>query len=139
LHHRAEVRRRHLHRGLRRRAEVSAGGLRRRQQDVGRRLQLERRGRDRVAQAAPPTSLVIPILYRDMLYANTTTPGPGHPDFNNPLTDGNGAHTGLVQTTLGSDGEPLWASNNGSPNTASLTNARDYCWWYHDSGCTSVS
>jgi fibro-slime domain-containing protein len=88
----------------------------------------------------PAASLVIPILYRDMLYYNTTPPpGPGHPDFNNPAYFNNGARTGLVQATLGSDGEPLWASNVGTGTSALLTNARDYCWWYHDSGCTSVA
>ncbi len=33
------------------------------------------------ANQAPAATLVIPILYRDMLYRNTTVPGPGHPDF----------------------------------------------------------
>ncbi len=87
----------------------------------------------------PPPSIVIPILYRDMLYFNTTnfpTPAPvggGHPDFNrvNP-----GPVTGLVQARLGADGEPLWASNAGVPTQqVTLTSAPNFCWWYHDKGC----
>ncbi len=77
---------------------------------------------------APPTSLVIPILYRDMLYKGTTVPGPGHPDFQN---SNNGLQTGLVSTTLGADGEPVWAANGGT----TLSGATNYCWWYHDADC----
>jgi fibro-slime domain-containing protein len=82
--------------------------------------------------AAPPTSLVIPVLYRDMLYAGTTVPGPGHPDFQEFSS---GVVTGLVQSQLGSDSEPVWASN-GSPTA--LTGATDFCWWYHQTGCAGV-
>ena len=40
------------------------------------------------------------------------TPGTGHPDFK---TYGSGpSTTGLVQPTLGADGEPVWTSNSGS-------------------------
>jgi fibro-slime domain-containing protein len=89
----------------------------------------------------PAATLAIPILYRDMLYFDTTsfpTPAPvggGHPDFNraNP-----GVVTGLVQTTLGTDGEPLWASNFGVPPATmnTLSSPSNFCWWYHDTGCT---
>jgi fibro-slime domain-containing protein len=79
--------------------------------------------------AAAPASLTIPILYRDMLYANTTVPGLGHPDFESPCC---GVQTGLVQTTLGSDSEPVWATNNGG----FLSGATNFCWWYHEAGCT---
>jgi fibro-slime domain-containing protein len=79
---------------------------------------------------APPTTLVIPILYRDMLYNGTTVPGPGHPDFESPCC---GLVTGLVQSQLGADSEPVWASNGGG----FLSGATNYCWWYHDKGCGS--
>jgi fibro-slime domain-containing protein len=81
---------------------------------------------------APAASLVIPVLYRDMLYAGTTVPGPGHPDFQAFVT---GVVTGLVQSQLGADGEPVWASNGPTGKTA-LTGATDFCWWYHQTGCS---
>jgi fibro-slime domain-containing protein len=83
----------------------------------------------------PSATLVIPILYRDMMYWNTSTfpnpapPGGGHPDFNH-YSSGN--VTGLVQSTLGPDGEPVFKSS-GSSET--LTSAESFCWWYHDTGC----
>jgi fibro-slime domain-containing protein len=78
--------------------------------------------------AAPPTSLTIPILYRDMLYNGTTVPGLGMPDFQNPCC---GVVTGLVAPQLGSDSEPVWASNGGGY----LSGATNFCWWYHEAGC----
>ncbi len=80
----------------------------------------------------PATTLVIPILYRDMLYKGTTVPGPGHPDFE-AFTGS--VETGLVNSTLGADSEPVWASN-GSPVV--LTGTTNFCWWYHDTGCGSA-
>jgi fibro-slime domain-containing protein len=86
----------------------------------------------------PATALVIPILYRDMLYFDTTNfptpqpPGGGHPDFNR--FGGAGLVTGLVQPTLGADGEPVWASN-GVGAAQTLTSATNFCWWYHEAGC----
>ncbi len=41
--------------------------------------------------------------------------------------------TGLVQTTLGADSEPVWAANNGF-----LTGATNFCWWYHETGCVGA-
>jgi len=84
----------------------------------------------------PAATLDIPILYRDMLYYNTTNfpvpqpPGGGHPDFNRNT----GTATGLVQPTLGADHEPVWLSN-GPVGTPLLTGAVDFCWWYHETGC----
>jgi len=83
---------------------------------------------------APPASLVIPILYRDMLYKGTTSPGPGHPDFEAFIT---GVVTGLVQKQLGPDSEPVWASN-GPAGKQALTGATDFCWWYHETGCNGA-
>src|SRR6185437_10394862 len=84
----------------------------------------------------PPTQLVLPILYRDMLYASTSAPGStpplvGMPDFENPCC---AVVTGLVSATLGSDSEPVWASNGGGY----LSGATNFCWWYHETGCNGA-
>jgi fibro-slime domain-containing protein len=84
----------------------------------------------------PAATLVIPILYRDMLYWDTTNfptprpPGGGHPDFNhfNP-----GRVPGLVQPTLGADSEPVFASTGDAGQV--LSTATNFCWWYHETGC----
>ncbi len=88
----------------------------------------------------PATTLVIPILYRDMLYDGTTSPGTGNPDFeHNPYA----ASTGLVESQLGADSEPVWASD-GSPvalwsgPSNVPTDAQVFCWWYHETGCTGT-
>jgi fibro-slime domain-containing protein len=81
----------------------------------------------------PSATLVIPILYRDMMYWNTSTfpnpapPGGGHPDFNRY---GSGDVTGLVQSTLGPDGEPVFKTSG-----STLTSPTSFCWWYHETGC----
>ena len=83
---------------------------------------------------ASPASLTIPILYRDMLYYNTTFGGSidyGHPDFQNI----NAENKGLVMSTLGVDNEPVWLSN-GSNN--SLHGAIPFCWWFHEAGCNGA-
>jgi fibro-slime domain-containing protein len=82
---------------------------------------------------APPSTLVIPILYRDMLYHGTVTPGQGHPDFEFYTT--NVVVPGLVKATLGADSEPVFASV-GNPQV--LHDAIDYCWWYHQTGCNGA-
>ncbi len=79
----------------------------------------------------PPAQLVINILYRDMLYANSPAPLPGHPDFD---VFGCGVTPGLVQSTLGSDSEPIFGPNGPS----CMTNAVDFCWWYHEKDCGSA-
>ena len=81
--------------------------------------------------SASVATLSIPILYRDMLYAGTTVPGPGHPDFN---VYGCGVTTGLVSQTLGADGEPVFGPNG----TSCMTSAADFCWWYHQTGCSGA-
>ncbi|HEX2690356.1 MAG TPA: DUF4215 domain-containing protein, partial [Kofleriaceae bacterium] len=87
------------------------------------------------ANQAPAATLTIPILYRDMLYKGTTVPGPGHTDFEN---FNNGLATGLVQSTLGIDGEPVWKSNTGSLTKQSLSGATNFCWWYHERNCNGA-
>jgi fibro-slime domain-containing protein len=79
----------------------------------------------------PGPELVIPILYRDMLYANTTVPGPGHPDFESFAC---GATSGLVNSALGPDNEPTFGPNG----ISCLTNPVDLCWWYHETGCNGA-
>ncbi|MDP9035148.1 MAG: DUF4215 domain-containing protein [Myxococcota bacterium] len=87
----------------------------------------------------PATTLVLPILYRDMLYAPTTVPGPGHPDFEKITS--HVVVPGLVQPTLGMDGEPVWASDGLPPPPPAgnmgptLHGAVSFCWWYHEKGC----
>jgi len=74
---------------------------------------------------APPTTLTIPILYRDFRYFNTPN---GSPDFENL---NNGLVTGLVKATLGADSEPVWLSN-GPANKQSLNGNDNFYWWYHE-------
>ncbi len=95
------------------------------------------------SEAQPlPSTLTIPILYRDMLYWNTfkSDAAPGHPDFNsNELNTAAGSVvTGLVQSTLGNDNEPVWASDNGGSFVGGADSATLFCWWYHESGCGSA-
>ncbi len=101
-----------------------------------------------VTQPAAP-ALDIPILYRDMLYADTGTAahpifptprpaGGGHPDFQSINANPNGGPvTGLVQNALGMDGEPVWASDGLPPAMMgpTLHGAANFCWWYHEKGC----
>jgi fibro-slime domain-containing protein len=103
------------------------------------------------AAQPPAQTLEIPILYRDMLYHSTPqqagvtgrpttvlpTPAPpsgGHPDFNcgQGHCGADVVSLGEVQTTLGADGKPVFASV-GNPQT--LTDPVTFCWWYHDTGC----
>ncbi|HVW29868.1 MAG TPA: DUF4215 domain-containing protein [Polyangiaceae bacterium] len=78
-----------------------------------------------VTTLAPPASLQIPILYRDMLYKGTTIPGPGHPDFE--AYEGSGQKN-MVLSTLGADGFPVY-----NPNITQqfLTSAGSFYTWYH--------
>ncbi|MEP7119519.1 MAG: DUF4215 domain-containing protein [Byssovorax sp.] len=78
---------------------------------------------------APPTQLVIPILYHDMHYAGTFPAGPlgiGHPDFQQAASS---AGANMVKALLGADGEPVFRP---TPPTNSLTSPVAYCWWFHD-------
>ncbi len=87
------------------------------------------------ANQTPASTLTIPILYRDMHYYNTflaLSPGAGHPDFQNY---NHGVETNLVKSALGADGEPVF---NKIGNPQSLTNATDFCWWYHETGCNGA-
>jgi fibro-slime domain-containing protein len=77
---------------------------------------------------ATPSQLTLPILYRDMLYAGTIIPGPGHPDFNDFIC---GIDTGMVSSSLGSDNKPVPGANL----TSCATSETSFCWWYHDQGC----
>jgi fibro-slime domain-containing protein len=83
-----------------------------------------------VVTQAPPTTLVVPILYRDMLYNGTTVPGLGHPDFQNKNA---GLDTGLVKALLDAQGKPEFKAASNS-----LTTATNFCWWYQDVGCDAT-
>ena len=90
-----------------------------------------------VVDQAPAGTLDIPILYRDMLYNGTTSPGTGHPDFER--YSGSGATTGLVKSQLGSDGEPEFLSTTGSNNNGTqLTSATAFYWWFHQKDCSAT-
>ncbi|MEP6467125.1 MAG: DUF4215 domain-containing protein, partial [Parafilimonas sp.] len=92
----------------------------------------------KVVQQSPPATLDIPILYRDFLYAATdASVGPGHVDFEK--YSGSAQTTGLVQSQLGSDGEPVFLSTNGSGQYGQqLTDQAHFYWWYHQQDCTST-
>ena len=98
----------------------------------------------------PASTLVIPILYRDMLYWNTTSlpnppvpspPGGGHPDFNcGPglcQSNGNTVAAGIAAAMLGADGKPVFAGVGTPYAVISDPTGVSYCWWYHDSGCSA--
>jgi fibro-slime domain-containing protein len=91
-----------------------------------------------VVEQSPAATLDIPILYRDFLYADTDAAvGPGHIDFQK--YSGSAQTTGLVQSALGSDGEPVFLSTNGSGQYGQqLTDATHFYWWYHQQDCTST-
>jgi fibro-slime domain-containing protein len=100
------------------------------------------------APQPPAATLVIPILYRDMLYFNTTSfpvprpVGGGHPDFQRygcvgalqPPACVNTLVTGLVMPTLDAFSKPQFASV-GNPVALSDPTGVGFCWWYHDTGC----
>lgn len=75
---------------------------------------------------ARPSSLIVPVIYRDMRFFDSPH---GHPDFN---------HTGAAEQkipgdrldTLATVGRPVFRG----PATT-VTNATTFCWWYHDQGC----
>jgi fibro-slime domain-containing protein len=100
----------------------------------------------------PPAVLNIPILYRDFLYwcdstkANNTCPNAfGHPDFES--YSGPSPSLGLVQSTLGADGLPVFAHTKGQPGTdpdgvtagytagTELTSSQMFYWWWHEQDC----
>ncbi|MES1176099.1 MAG: DUF4215 domain-containing protein [Myxococcales bacterium] len=91
-----------------------------------------------VIEQSPPATLDIPILYRDFLYNGTDASiGPGHADFQR--YSGSGATTGLVDSALGADSEPVFKSSTGSNNNGTqLTDATWFYWWFHEQSCTGT-
>ncbi len=82
----------------------------------------------KVVTLAPPSQLVIPILYRDFRYRGTTN---GHPDFQWNIATA----TGLVKSRLDEEGLPLFESSTGSGGpggTQLITSANSFYWWYHE-------
>jgi len=74
--------------------------------------------------SSPPAELEIPVLYRDFLYSGTTSPGPGHPDFE--TFEGSGTK-GLVKDRLDMQGMPDFLSTQGQ-----ITSAESFFTWWHD-------
>ena len=66
----------------------------------------------------PPTSVTLPVTYRDFHRDNWGNPGNdlyfGHPDFENVT----GIDLGIVQTTLGTDKKPVYAGETNNPTTS---------------------
>jgi fibro-slime domain-containing protein len=82
-------------------------------------------------ESAPPDEVEIPIVYRDFVSVGLAKGGSTpHPDFN----DLNGAETGIVATTLGSDGKPVYAKTSGSSTTHG---AGPFNQWYRDTAGVS--
>jgi len=118
--------------------------------------QIEKGWKCSVTTQAPPNSLTLPVLYRDMIHGNngvSSAPSgtTANPDFDNPtITDNLAAGaptvTGMVSSTLGSDGKPVFASTTGSAtnpvllDSAGATTGSDqgtvFCWWFHETGCS---
>jgi fibro-slime domain-containing protein len=80
---------------------------------------------------SPAPAINLPVLYRDFLYKGTTTPGTGHPDFENAL----GQCAGMAASSEAADGRPAFASPQPVCNSGLITSATTFCWFYHDAGC----
>jgi fibro-slime domain-containing protein len=87
-----------------------------------------------LAMCAAPAfcgSITLTGTVRDFLYSCTPQdlynglPGQGHPDFENVVA----SDWGVVKTTLGADGTPVYAS---SGSTVSTHGATFFNMWYHD-------
>lgn len=79
--------------------------------------------------AAAPTYLYLPMQYRDFVKASDVTNG--HADFE--AFTGTAVVTGLVASTLGSDGLPVFASSVGSGSTTMITSSTTFNAWFHNS------
>jgi fibro-slime domain-containing protein len=98
---------------------------------------------------APPTSLDIPILYRDFLYYGTPEQSghpAGHQDFENAAYAPPAscrASVGLVAQQLGADGKPVFKASQDTttPNTTcpvQITSADSFASWYCDDPLNKV-
>jgi fibro-slime domain-containing protein len=96
---------------------------------------------------AAPTSLVIPVLFRDFLYSGTPAGSDhpaGHSDFENPDYAPPAScrvSAGLIAPQLGADGKPVFASSTGVPATtcpSEITSAATFASWYHDDPLNKV-
>ena len=85
-----------------------------------------------VATQAPGETLTIPVLYRDMRYRGTTSGSPDFESFNG------GVSTGMVQSVLGADNEPVFRSSTGSVGIPQISSATTFCWWYHQTDCAGA-
>lgn len=78
---------------------------------------------------ARPSTLAVPIVYRDFRGADLTN---GHPDFE---SKGGDDHT-IVTDNLGADHKPVYAGN---PSTPTTTSAAAYQSWYRDTPNVNLS
>ena len=89
---------------------------------------------------SPPASISVPILLRDLMYKGTaaTTAHPaGHPDFE--VFSCQKVTTGLLNSTLGSDGKPTFLSSTGNnPCGTMITSSTSFNSWFHDDPLNSV-
>jgi fibro-slime domain-containing protein len=84
-----------------------------------------------LASAASSTASTITLTGTIRDFKRTDLPG-GHPDFENLIV----ADPGIVQTTLGADGKPVYAGAAGNPSTHGQT-AFDQ--WYRDTPGVNLS
>ena len=75
-----------------------------------------------------PDTIEVPVVYRDFIRykdnSGNLLPG-GHPDFENH----NGDDRGMLETTLGADGKPVYA---GDPTTSTTSGQANWDEWYRD-------
>ena len=83
-----------------------------------------------------PSSIAIPLLVNDQLYAGSSFSVGGVPALGNPDFESFGCGvptTGLMKTLLRADGTPDFLSTNGSNVCGQqLTSATNWLTWYHD-------
>jgi fibro-slime domain-containing protein len=73
-----------------------------------------------------PPSIVLPVVFRDMRFRTSSN---GHPDFE----AAGGFEQGLLQNRLDGTkpvGKPAFLRAG-----TSLSDATNFCWWFHDTGC----
>ena len=135
LHDRPELLGRELHRGLRRRPQVPAGGVRRRQQHLRRRLQRElhhraglavhRRGPSAAADARHPDPLPRHALRQhDVARAWATRISSA---FGCGVEDRAGRDACWAPTA-----SRCWLERRSELHAPDAT---DFCWWYHEKDC----
>ena len=84
----------------------------------------------KLVEDAPPDTLVIPTVYRDLRGYDLPAQG-ALPRGNIDFEDKNGAETGIVASLLGDDNKPVYAKGDGTGSTT--THGKDaFDQWYRD-------